>query len=306
MQQQQQQLPGMSAFATPNNAMHVQHTDTNPSAPLNSPFASNAYPAPGIAMGGCGPMQQQQAQQRSFSMQQQQQRMQNMHDPSNGALFTMGPYESNVSNHPGLTNTNAGSFDTSMNTNQRTVRVETVPLDLSIVSNEADKRTITCIHKNMLDLTENVPFFHEKNVDDIGHAYRVTLKWEDTYWVYANKALNEKIQSIDGVQDVRIGNLQITIIVKKQSQGNTTSNNANDRNGDLPSLDVKDPVARLLYVPLTEQDVDFIRFITTTHPSMPCMQKGLLLDFMKNIQKEAQTSRKKRTKASKGVTKRRQ
>jgi hypothetical protein len=291
---------GSSFSATPED----RSIATNPSAPGTSPFTSTSYSQqpqqqhPQILQGVSPAINygQLQHQQQFFAMQQQQQQHHQQHQhPLAGPIFNVNPYEH--------------SFDpyaSSTTTNQQSIRVETVPLDLANVSSEEDKRTINTVHKNMINLMDDVPLFNEKVVDDMGHAYKVTFKWTDECWTYDTKALNEKILSINGVQTIHSGHKQLTVIVTKHGGITLTNGQNNISAPDFSSLDAKDPVVQILYGPSTTRDAELIRFIAKSHPSMPNMQKGLMLNFMKILQNNAKTSRKKAIKKEKGVQKRRQ
>ena len=316
MQQQERgTFTQVTSIATPVD----QHMSTNPSAPTASPFGSNV---PFVAH-SYDQLQQQQQQQHQQMLQQQHQQMQSQifrghpGTPSQNPIFSINSYDNSIATSGGGGGGGGNPFETMSNmmstSGQRDglMIVEKRPLDLSVVDSAADKVTITRVHRNMINLTDDVPCFEEKTVENMGHAYKVTFKWMDEFWRYDNKIINEKIMSIPGVENVHSGAKQITIIVKR-TEGDTTSTTTNTTNAaimtngsisegggqladpNFPSLDYQDPVTTKLYQPRTDQDAEFIRFILKRHPSMPRIQKGLLFLFMKRIQVENQASRKKK------------
>lgn len=266
-----------------------QHVvNTNPSAPLASPYGSNT----------------------SFTSSPYAQHTPNtfQHPMSQGGLFTANPYDV-----PPKHGTSPFDMTNPLTTTgqQRLLLAEKKPLDLSMVLNETDRGVITRVHRNMINLKEDVPFFEEKTIHDMGHAYKITFRWTDDYWEYDSQVINEKIISIPGVEKAHYGKMQITIIVNKSKENGSSSlntslstNNASSSttnitdaaidgdNPDFPSLDYKDPITTKLYQPQSQHDVQFIHYILKCHPSMPPIQKGLLLTFMKSIRQENRNAKR--------------
>jgi hypothetical protein len=185
------------------------------------------------------------------------------------------------------------------------IRTETVVLDLAVVVNDDDKRAIQTVNKSIVSLTNDVPLFKTKTVNDISSAYKVVFTWDanDSWWFYDSRAINDKILTIPGVQTVHHGYLQIVVIVEKTLRANANEEEI-DTNATLSGTEHKDPVLCSLYKPSTDTDVKLIQYMRNTYPRMAPIQKGLMYEFMRNKAKEAQLHRRETIEKSRGIRKR--